>query len=99
MNKTILTTYQSHELKELIQESLLEAFENLMPFNQLVGTEQQKPILTRKETAAILGISLPTLHYLTMRSKIKSFRIGHSIRYRLEDVYASLSQIKQGGVK
>lgn len=99
MEKTILTSYETHELKELIQESLTETFAKLNPFRHTEESEQQKQILTRKETAAILGISLPTLHSLTMQNKIKSFRLGHLIRYRLDDVYASLSQIEVGGAK
>lgn len=99
MQNVILTNYEAQELQNFITQGVKEAIQILNLFNNHPEKETQKQILTRKETAAILGISLPTLHSLTMQSKIKSFRLGHLIRYRLDDVYASLSQIEVGGAK
>lgn len=96
--QTLLINYENQEFQDLIKNSLLEVIKSLNLFkNPQPEKETQKQILTRKETAEILGISLPTLHAYTMEGKIKSFRLGHLVRYRLEDVYSSLSQINTGG--
>lgn len=52
-----------------------------------------KQILTRKETAELLSISLPTLHSWTMSGKIKAYGIGGRVYYKLEEVEQSLIQI------
>ena len=96
--KTVLINYESYELQDLIKNCLKEAIESLHLFKQS-PPEKEKQILTRKETALILGISLPTLHSYTMRGLIKSFRLGSSVRYRLQDVQSSLTTIKVGGNK
>jgi excisionase family DNA binding protein len=58
--------------------------------------------ITRRDTANILGISLPTLHKWTLDNIIKSYRIGTRIRYKKNEVIESLSEVsvlKQGGLK
>jgi excisionase family DNA binding protein len=98
MNKTVLINYESHELQDLFKNCLTEAFKGLNLFNN-PQPEKEKQILTRKETAEMLAVSLPTLHTYTKEGKIKSFRLGHLVRYRLEDVYKSLTLINVGGKK
>lgn len=96
--KTILTTIDFNEFKDFIKESLLETLNGL----NLLKAENVKPnneVLTRKQTADFLGISLPTLHQLTIGGHLKSFRIGRSVRYYSADVYASLVPVKKGGAK
>lgn len=51
-------------------------------------------LLTRKQTAQILGISLPTLHSYTLNGVIPGKRIGGSVRYEKQVVYDSLKDIK-----
>lgn len=50
-------------------------------------------LLTRREAAHFLGISLVTLHEWTKNGKIKANRIGSRVRYYLTDVEAALQQI------
>ncbi len=47
-------------------------------------------ILSRKEAAEFLQISLPTLHAYSKRGLIKSYRVGHSVRYKVEDLNHAL---------
>ena len=96
VEKAVLIQYGNQEFQDIIKKSLLEAIEGLNLFSKS-QPEKEKQILTRKETAAMLNISLPTLHAYTMQGKIKSFRLGYSVRYRLQDVYDSLSQTNVGG--
>ena len=51
-------------------------------------------LLTRKEVANFLNISLPTLHDWTKSGRIKAYRIGSRILYKSSEVIDSLTQIK-----
>jgi DNA-binding transcriptional MerR regulator len=53
-----------------------------------------RPILTRSQTASLLGITLPTLHSYTKMGIIPSYRIGGIVRYKLEEVLNSLKGVK-----
>ncbi len=50
-------------------------------------------LLTRKQTAKLLGISLPTLSDYTKKGKLRSYRLGGSIRYKESEVLASLEKL------
>ncbi|MFZ4799592.1 MAG: helix-turn-helix domain-containing protein [Bacteroidia bacterium] len=56
--------------------------------------EPAPELITRKETAQILGISLPTLGIWTSTGVIPAQRIGTRIRYKRTDVYSSLKDIE-----
>ncbi len=49
--------------------------------------------LSRKETATILRISLPTLSKWTYEGKIKAYRIGTRIRYKPDEVHNALEKV------
>jgi len=51
-------------------------------------------LITRKETAQILGISLVTLNEWTKNGTLPAQRIGTRIRYQRANVYASLKDIE-----
>jgi excisionase family DNA binding protein len=51
-------------------------------------------LITRKETAQILGISLPTLNVWTKTGIIPAQRIGTRVRYQRINVYAALQDIQ-----
>lgn len=51
-------------------------------------------LLTRKQTAEILGVSLPTLHEWTKSGVLPAKRIGGSVRYEKHVVEESLKDIK-----
>lgn len=50
-----------------------------------------KVVLSTKEAAAYLSISLPTLFRLTRAGELPHLRIGRVIRYRVEDLEAFLA--------
>jgi excisionase family DNA binding protein len=56
--------------------------------------EPQPELITRKETANIYGISLPTLNEWTKKGIIPAQRIGTRVRYNRAKVYASLKDIE-----
>ena len=55
--------------------------------------QPKEKLLTRKETAEYLGISLVTLHTWSKNGTLKAYRIGNKVRYKESEVLASLSEI------
>jgi len=92
-NQIILNGISLEQLKEefkaIVQTEVQKALTELPP----TTTESSPEFITRKETALILGISLPTLHEWTKNGNIPAHRIGTRVRYKRSDVYASLKSI------
>ena len=68
--------------------------EQLKSIQQPPLQQSGKTILTRKETAEMLGVSLPTLNEWTKTGVVKGTRISSRVRYRLADVEVALQDIK-----
>jgi len=77
-------------------DSRLQNIESMLL--QLKPVEQQEPnrkeLKTRKEAAAFLGITLPTLHKMTHDGRIQGRRIGSRIRFYQSDLEKALKTIK-----
>ncbi len=56
-------------------------------------------LLTRKETAARLNITLATLHQYTLSGKIAANRIGNRVLYKESDIQNALRQVKTQSCK
>lgn len=54
-------------------------------------------LLTRKQTADRLNITLATLHSYTLSGKIVANRIGNRVLYKESDIQNSLTKINTGG--
>jgi len=57
-------------------------------------TEAPKKYLTKKETAALLRMSLPTIQRLTASGKIKGSRIGRRILYSADEIQEAMKRIE-----
>jgi len=58
-------------------------------------TNQRDELLTRKDAAKVLGISLNTLGKFTKTGKIPAYRIGaKAVRYKMNEVFQSLNKIQ-----
>lgn len=90
MEQTISTTYEAEEFKAILAEVVNTAIKKLYIFTPPPETE----LLTRKDTAILLGISLPTLNDWTKRGLIPSFRISSRVRYKKTEVLNSLTKVK-----
>ena len=63
--------------------------------NELKNTsEDTNRLLSRKECAEKLQISLPTLNQWTKDGLIVAHRISTRVRYRMKDIDESLTQVK-----
>jgi excisionase family DNA binding protein len=80
--KSVLSDIVKSELKSEIQS--------------LPSQQQPTDLLTRKETAKLLGISLPTLHNWTTEGRIPAYRIARRVRYKRAEVEESLIKIRGG---
>ena len=72
--------------------------EKLQPYFLPQTTEQPKEegYRTRKETAQILRISLPTLNQYTKKRILTGYRFGVRVLYKQSEIELALSQIKYG---
>lgn len=97
MTNVILSSIPVDELKGLIAEVVnQELTKHLTPANQSPASND---LLTRKEAARLLGISLPTLLDYTKLGKITGYRLGTRVRYKRSELEQSLTQIKSAKQK
>ncbi|PSJ75611.1 hypothetical protein C7N43_18055 [Sphingobacteriales bacterium UPWRP_1] len=93
MNELILTT--KAELTELINACLDTKLKEYKPEPPPVIVANDLPeLLTRKQAAELLNISLVTLDTHTNAGKIPVQRIGHRKLYRKQDIFNALQKVK-----
>lgn len=91
MTNVILTSYTPEEITGIINHAVLEAIKN---FHPQTSTPPSEKLLTRKETADKLKISLVTLNDWTKRGMIQSYVIGGRVLYKDSEIEASLYKTK-----
>ena len=88
------------ELEALIRKVTEEVWNNYVELegktslNKCHEKELSNTLLNRKETAALLGISLVTLHQWTNQGRLTAYRIGTRVRYKVDEVNNALTEIK-----
>lgn len=89
------------ELETLIRKVVEEVWNNYVEsegdkisLQSCPQKELSNTLLSRKETAALFGISLPTLHKWTNRGLLMSHCIGRKIFYKADEVNNALIEIK-----
>lgn len=91
----MFTTIELPELKKIVEEAIFNQLKCFAPPIEQKSTQ----LLTRKQTAEMLCISLPTLHDWTKTGLIKAHRIGNRVLYKFEEINNSLRQINTSTVK
>lgn len=89
MEKILFSPISLDELETVIKMTVQREFE--MIYNSQTP-QPENTFISRRETANILGISLPTLNDYSKRGLLPSYRIGTRIRYKKEEVLNSLNQ-------
>ena len=84
-------------LKGILADELLDKIEerikSAIRISQQNNSESNKEeLLSRKETAKMIKVSLPTLNKWTRRGLIQSHRIGRRVLYKIEDIQTSISK-------
>ncbi|KQB43461.1 Excisionase family DNA binding domain-containing protein [Flavobacterium daejeonense] len=95
MAKMMFTTIELPELKKIVEDAILNQLKNFVP----VVEQKNSQLLTRKQTAEMLCISLPTLHDWTKTGLIKAHRIGNRVLYKFDEINNSLRQINTSTMK
>lgn len=85
-------TFPVNELAAVLAEKLTPLF---------IGIKTPEPIraekyLTRKETADLLSVSLPTLNEYTKTGKITACRFGVRVLYKQSEIDARLTKTSTG---
>lgn len=92
-NEIILSGITFDELKESFQTIVQNEVQKIVS-GLTTAPEPSPELITRKETAVILGISLPTLNLWTKNGTLPAQRIGTRVRYNRANVYASLKDVE-----
>ena len=91
MNTQILISLSPEELKNLLSSCIKS---ELQDYHNKEPPPKDDSLMTRKEAAAYLMVSLPTIIRYERAGYIASFRVGNKIRFKKSQVYSSLKLIK-----
>ena len=80
---------------DLLASAIAEKLQPLLP-RQITEQPQEQGYRTRKETAEILNISLPTLNEYTKKRILTGYRVGARVLYKQSEIESALTQIKYG---
>jgi len=87
-NSILIRNLTVEELREIIRITVKEEIQEASTFKK-----KETIYLTRKEAAAFLKISLPTLWAYTRTGRINGFKMGSRVLYKLEDLENNLNEI------
>jgi len=92
MAQQLFTSFPLEQLTTAVTEAV---FNRVAPLIQSVHKPKpETELLTRKEAAKLLGVSLVTIQDWTKTGKITGYRIASRIRYKRHELETSLLQIK-----
>lgn len=84
-------------LQNLTRQDLIDIFEGVLAeklYEFSPPPASKTEYLTRKEVAALLRISIPTLHELVKTGRLKAYRIGGRVLFNKSEVEDSLEEIE-----
>lgn len=93
MERKEFTTVQ---IQGIDAETLLQKFESL---ESQIKELQAKPetstekLITRDETAKMLGVSLVTVHNWVKSNILKAYRVGNKVRFKESEVFNALQSV------
>lgn len=90
-NETLIFNLTVSELKELIFECVDS---ELSKHSLAAQSQEQEELLTRKQTATLLRITLVTLYHWTKEGRLQSYKIGGRIRYKKDEVLTAVKEVK-----
>ena len=95
MNEDLIVV-TTDQLSNLIFDNVVKALEQLKENEK--ATKKQTPkkvLLTRKETAKLLGVCLATIDNWTRQGKLQKHRNGNAVRYHRDEVIASFDTLQR----
>ena len=96
MTNLFLQGLSLDDLKSTIQCIVADEIKNaLITLTDSLPKDKTPEYLTRKETAEMLGVSLPTLHSYVKKGYLTAHRVGEkTVRFRREDVEKALNAVE-----
>jgi excisionase family DNA binding protein len=92
MAEQVFTSVPVEQLTTALTEAV---YNRVAPLLQSINKpEPETQLLTRKEAAKLLGVSLPTILDWTKSGKITGYRISSRIRYKRHELETALAKIK-----
>ena len=92
MNKELVfTSLPLDEMEVMITRAVRESISKLATQQP---TDNQSELITRKQAAQMLNLSLPTLREYTVRGIVPSYRVGSRVRYKKSEVINCLTKVK-----
>jgi uncharacterized membrane protein len=71
---------------EELQSTIKSIVSEIVTSNPITEPTKEQELITRKETAKILGVSLPTLDNWSKLGILKSYKIATRVRYNRDEV-------------
>ena len=90
-NQDMVFSFPMDQLATLIAEKLQPYFQS-----QTIEHPKEEGYRTRKETAEMLNISLPTLNHYTKKRILTGYIVGVRVLYKQSEIESALSKIKYG---
>jgi len=94
MRKTV-TQIENISASDLTRTILDGVEQKINALEQRLNSKEPPEFLDRKQVATFLGISLVTVHDWSKKGVLVPFKIGNRIRYKREDIIATLEKSRQ----
>lgn len=93
MEQIILSGLTVEQFGQIIGDKVKEVLEQKeQAKKQVPPSIKEGKFISRKETAKLLHISLPTLNEWTKEGTLKSYRIGTRVLYKPDEVMETVTQ-------
>lgn len=96
MSNLFLEGLSLDDLTDTIKSIVADEMKNaLTTLTDSFPKDKTPEYLTRKETAEMLGVSLPTLHSYVKKGYLTAHRVGEkTVRFKREDVEKALNAVE-----
>ena len=91
MEQVVFTQVPIADLQGYIAQTIQRELSDIRKANDAPDPDG---LVTRKQAAVILGLSLPTLHDYTTRGIVPAYRLGSRVRYKKGDLLNCLLKVQ-----
>lgn len=84
------------QVQGITAETLMQKFDSLESQIKELKTQPQpapEKLITRDETAKLLGVSIVTVHNWVKSNVLKAYRVGNKVRFKESEVFNALQSI------
>lgn len=91
MEQVVFTQVPIVDLQGYIAQTIRRELADILKADPAPDPDE---LVTRKQAAKYLGLSLPTLHEYTQRGIVTGYRIGSRVRYRRGELLNALLKVQ-----